>query len=352
MSHREAAKSMPIFPIDIVLPWVDGSDPEWFREKNRYQDQAFSSSDDRDARYRDWGLLKYWFRGVEAFAPWVNRVFFVTCGQVPDWLNLSAPKLIFVKHSDYIPQKYLPTFSSHPIELNLHRIRELSEHFIYFNDDMFLLRPVTPDLFFQDGLPVFPNELRPIVARPNADGMANIYLNGISTVNAMTNAKEAFRDREKWFSLRTHTRRAAFYNLFFARSFSEYGFVGFRNPHVSVPILKSTMEMFWDTKGDILDATCSHRFRDPRDVNQFMFRYWQCATNRFIPEKPEKLGKYFSIRETNVERICGIIREQKYPQICLNDMELISDGEAIQRIQEAYISAFDQILPQKSSFEK
>lgn len=62
--------------IDFVVMWVDGNDPEWQKEK-----QKFSVDDNADGsiyRYRDFGLLKYWFRGVEKFAPWVNNVYFVS----------------------------------------------------------------------------------------------------------------------------------------------------------------------------------------------------------------------------------------------------------------------------------
>lgn len=94
-------------------------------------------------------ILQYWFRGVEKFAPWVNRIYFVTWGHIPSWLNLSHPKLKVVRHEEFIPTDYLPTFSSHPIELNLHRIKGLSERFVYFNDDTFLIRPVLQEDFFQ-----------------------------------------------------------------------------------------------------------------------------------------------------------------------------------------------------------
>ena len=116
--------------IDFVITWVDDSDLEWREEKAK-----FSGEDTRESKYRDWGLLKYWFRGVEKFAPWVNRVHFVTYGHIPEWLNTECPKLNIVKHDDFIPKEYLPTFSSHTIELNLHRIPGLMEHFSYFNDD-------------------------------------------------------------------------------------------------------------------------------------------------------------------------------------------------------------------------
>ena len=40
----------------------------------------------------------------------------------------------------YIHKSDLPTFSSPAIEANLHLIPNLSEHFLYFNDDLLLLR--------------------------------------------------------------------------------------------------------------------------------------------------------------------------------------------------------------------
>ncbi len=83
-----------------------------------------------DCRYRDYGLLRYWFRSVERFAPWVNRMFFVTCGQKPEWLDENNPRLRLVNHADYIPAACLPTFQSNTIELNLHRIPDLSERFV------------------------------------------------------------------------------------------------------------------------------------------------------------------------------------------------------------------------------
>ena len=94
--------------IDFVLPWVDGADPKWLAEKRKWEGAgaAMARGDEdanADCRYRDCGLLKYWFRAVEKFAPWVNRVFFVTCGQKPDWLDESNPKLRLVNHADYIP---------------------------------------------------------------------------------------------------------------------------------------------------------------------------------------------------------------------------------------------------------
>lgn len=90
--------------IDFVIPWVDGSDPAWREEFQRYS--PTKGTDAGENRYRDWNNLRYWFRGVEKFAPWVNTVWFVTWGHVPQWLDRNAPKLRIVRHEDYIPSKY------------------------------------------------------------------------------------------------------------------------------------------------------------------------------------------------------------------------------------------------------
>lgn len=172
--------------IDFVITWVDGSDPAWQQEKRKTLEACGlkSAADDRKERYRDWDNLQYWFRGVEQFAPWVRKVHFVTWGHLPEWLNTSAPKLNIVNHEDFIPKEFRPTFNSHTIEWNLHRIQGLSERFVYFNDDMFLLDKVNPRDFFQGEKPVDMLALQPDVANIDNAVMPYIYLN-----NAMVLAK-------------------------------------------------------------------------------------------------------------------------------------------------------------------
>lgn len=132
--------------IDFVIPWVDGNDPKWKTEKDKYSPTKADESNSAN-RYRDWGLLPYWFRAVEKYTPWVNKIYFVTWGHIPGFLNTEHEKLKIVNHKDYIPVEYLPTFSSHVIEANLHRIPGISEHFVYFNDDTFILRPMPETSF-------------------------------------------------------------------------------------------------------------------------------------------------------------------------------------------------------------
>lgn len=102
-------------------------------------------------RFAEHDELKYSLRSVVKNAPWVRKIHIVTNGQVPAWLNLNHPKIHIVTHEEiFTNRSYLPTFSSPAIEANLHRIPGLSKRFIYFNDDIFVMTPVTRDDFWTE----------------------------------------------------------------------------------------------------------------------------------------------------------------------------------------------------------
>lgn len=164
---------------------MDGNDPAWQKEKRKTEHvpEVTAEADDRNERYRDWDNLQYWFRGVEQFAPWVRKIHFVTWGHFPKWLNTEHPKLHIVKHEDFIPSEFLPTLI--PIPSNgIFTGLGLSERFVYFNDDMFLLNQIHPENFFIGEKPWICWPCSPDVANTDNEVMPYIYLN-----NAMLLAK-------------------------------------------------------------------------------------------------------------------------------------------------------------------
>ncbi|KAB7503638.1 N-acetylglucosamine-1-phosphotransferase subunits alpha/beta [Armadillidium nasatum] len=101
------------------------------------------------SRYEDNEELRYSLRSIEKFAPWVRRIYLVTNGQIPNWLNLDHPRLSIVTHNEIFPDlSHLPTFSSPAIESHIHRISGLSEHFLYLNDDILLGDKIHPNDFY------------------------------------------------------------------------------------------------------------------------------------------------------------------------------------------------------------
>lgn len=329
--------------IDFVVSWVDGNDPAWRAEKKKYLPSQ--GQDAAEERYRDWGNLKYWFRGVEAFAPWVRTVHFLTYGHLPEWLNTECPKLHIVRHADYIPAEYLPTFNSHTIELCMHRIRGLSEQFVYFNDDFFLLRPVKPERFFVKGKPCDMLAFQPVVANPENPVMSHIYLNNTLVLSKYFKKRENVKSQPGNYFKVGYPPLYFFYNmleLLFPR------FTGFYTVHGPMPFLKHTFETLWEKEGALLRETCSHKFRDEKDVSPYLLREWQKLTGNFTAGNAEKNFRYFNVGSDN-PKLCSVIRKQKADIVCINDANEPIDFE---RAKRQISEAAGTILPRASMFEK
>ena len=331
--------------IDFVILWVDGNDPKWQAEKAKY---SYTLQDDaRPQRYRDWDNLQYWFRGVEKFAPWVNKIYFVTWGHIPKWLNINHPKLQIVKHSDYMPAKYLPTFNCNPLELNLHRIEGLSEQFVYFNDDMFLIAPTKKEDFFKNGKPCDSAALNVHCLDTNF-GFNYCTFQAIGIINKYFNFHTCIRKNwKKWFNVKNGSGLLrTLYLLPCPR------FPGIYQTHLANSYLKSTLIELWDKEYQLLDETSMHKFRNKLDYNQWIFRNWQLATGNFENRNTLKFGKAFFSKESEelIKKICDYIKHQKGKMLCINDNEYVEE-ELFKKDKRMVINAFNSILPQKSSYE-
>ncbi len=329
--------------IDFVITWVDGADPHWQREKSEHTPQALKT-DSKDERYRDWELLKYWFRGVETFAPWVNNIYFVTYGHLPAFLNTNHPKLKIVKHSDFIPEKFLPTFNSNAIEMHLHRIPGLSYNFVYFNDDFFIVKPINPTDFFKDDLPCDMLAFQPVVANESNPVMSHIYLNNSLVFAKYFKKRENVKEHPKNYFKPGYPPLYFFYNLLelaFPR------FTGLYTVHGPSALQKATFEELWRLEEEQLVQTSSNKFRSADDISIYLFREWQKLSNKFIPTNVHKDLAYFDVSEDNTALVRAIAK-QKRKFICINDANKTIDFEGAK--SELKI-AFDKILPQKSSFE-
>ncbi|MBQ3811807.1 MAG: Stealth CR1 domain-containing protein [Kiritimatiellae bacterium] len=338
--------------VDFVLTWVDGADPAWRESRRRFLHEAGAEAKggggaNAECRYRDFGTLRHWFRAVEACAPWVRRVFLVTAGQAPDWLDRSCPKLRLVDHRDFIPAAWLPTFNARPIELNLHRIADLAERFVLFNDDMFLLRPVGPDFFFRRGLPRLPADL----GYPRRVGYNNsnrTVFNDYALVHGSLDVARLLRRRAgKWIApLRLGPARAAKNLLCLLAN----GTIPVKPcGHLPTPHLKSTLAEMWERRPDVLEATCSRRFRADDQVNQWASIAWNLATGRFSPVHGRGRGLLLDLTTANLPAIEDAIARRAAPQICVNDTDGNDDPE---RTGTAFVRALDAAFPNPSSFEK
>ncbi len=262
--------------IDFVVTWVDGNDPVWQEVKSRYTPD---DADTRTARYRDWDQLKYWFRAVEKYAPWVNKVHFVTFGHLPTWLNTANPKLHIVKHEDFIPVDCLPVFNSTAIEIHLHRIPGLSENFVYFNDDFFLMKPCHSDDFFKYGKPVDMPVFSPIKAAPIRELYYYHLYNDYSIYSHYFTKKTFFKHFSMYMNFKygkvtfTNLLNIACKNLHFDAF------------HFPKSFQRSSLEALWLDYKDVLQETAKSRFRTVFNNSPELFRGYQLITGDFYPKR-------------------------------------------------------------------
>ena len=328
------------YPIDIVVPWVDGSDPAWRAERAKFRPDA--NSDNDESRFREWGLFQFWFRSIEQYAPLVRKIHLITWGHLPPWLNTNHPKLHIVNHKDYMPEDCLPTFSSHSIELSMHRIPDLAEHFIYFNDDIYLNNPTSPETFFVNGVPRDSAVLGTVAIVDNFSFLPYITLNMLGCINMKFSkyrviAKHFFQ----WF----HPRYGAdlLRNLYFL---PKNCFLGFKNFHSCQPYCKKTLEEVWQAFPDELERTSHNRFRSRHDVNQYLFRWWRLLKGEFVPSKPN--CRYLTLGSDPMDKFESALEYSDCKIVCINDDPSSCDFEAEQ--QKIY-ALLQKKFPEPSTFE-
>jgi len=328
--------------IDFVITWVDMNDPNWKKEFSKYSGKIDNTKNEvSEARFRDYGLLKYWFRGVDKFAPWVRKIHFVTCGQKPDWLDENHPKLNLIHHKDYIPNDFLPVFNSSLIEIYLHKIPGIAEHFVYFNDDFFIIDNIKKERFFINGLP---NDIATFRTNLGLSLWSKCLKNNIRIINNHFDKTEVMkRDYQKWFNPSYGKKARLNYLLKFYPKF-----ITLRTPHNAQPYLKKTYEQVWEFAGEELKAMSVNRFRSENDFTQELFRTWQICNSDFEPYNTYSDTKMFPLIFKSAKAI-EAIREQKFKLVCINDNEHIPNFEQTMKQVEL---AFDSILPEKSTFEK
>lgn len=327
--------------IDFVVTWVNMDDPEWKAAFEKYSERKDNEKNGVSvARFRDYGFLKYWFRGVEKFTPWVRKIHFISSGNPPEWLNLENPKLNIVRHEDYIPSEFLPTFNSVVIERYIHKIPGLADHFVYFNDDFYIIRPLSQTRFFLNGLP---RDIAAFQYNPSWSQFYKRIKNNIRIINQNFDKKmvlEKFHD--KWFD---KSYGSKVWLNYFLLPYNK--FITLRIPHNAQPYLKLTFEEVWKAAGKELTETSVNRFRKVSDYTPELFRTWQICSGNFMPYNTYLDTKMFPLM-MRPKRAIKAIRNQSFALVCLNDNVHIRNYEDVMLKLRM---AFESILPDKSSFE-
>lgn len=332
--------------IDFVITWVDGSDLEWLKQKREYQvDQVAQMSPEEESKqFREWDTIRYWFRAVEKYAPWVRKIHFVTWGHFPDWLDTENPKLHIVNHDEFIPSEYLPVFNSNPIEINMHRIPDLAEHFVYFNDDFLLNAPVEPEDFFINGVPSDMGLEGGSGSPGDGSPYYHILMNCVALIDKNFSKREVIHKHLwKWLN-----PVYGFENIRTLCLLPWKQFAGFKNEHLTVAYLKSTFEKVWAAEPQALEATCRSRFRSPNDLTHFVMRYWQLCEGNFVPRRT--IGQRLEMGRDSSDNVLAAINNKNNKVICFNDSSDLSEKD-FPDARDWLKSVLERRFPEKSSFE-
>lgn len=251
-----------------------------------------------------------------------------------------------IRHEDYIPEEYLPTFNSGTIEMNVHRIPGLSENYILFNDDVFPLQPIAEEYYFRDDT-VCDEAVENVVVTAAMGPIANMarymQINNMMIINRHFKKREVQRKHwDKWYcedyaELLERTRSLQYWN----------DFPGFHDPHMASALKKSILRKIWDLEKKDLDKASRGHFRGPADINHYLVRYWQLCEGNFYPRKTQ--GKMCLVNRGNYREYAQGIRERRWQMISLNED---CTPEEFKIIKKEINAAFEGILPERSSFER
>lgn len=315
------------FPVDLVYIWLDGSDENWIKKKNFWAQKYGITSKDEDiageCRFVNNDELKYSLRSAEKYAPWISNIYIVTDNQCPKWLNTNHPKIHIIDHKDIIPEKFLPTFNSIVIEERIPYIKDLSEHFLYANDDFLFNDYVGKDFFFNKE------------GKPYCRFSSRIYKynNSSEYRKSVIETTEIFHKKfQKSIKYLQHHNIDAFTKSSFIECLNEFD--------------------------DYFTDTLAHKFRSIECANR-------CIISNYLVYK--KHGIFKRVTPNLAKRICALFlkdipvdseymeiskflkgKKNKYKPslICVNDGPKVRNED-----RKMLKAAFEKYFPDKSSFE-
>lgn len=331
-----------MFDIDFVVTWVDGNDKNWVDKKNETPRNEYSvNNSDEDSRFRDMQIFNYWFRAVEKYTPWVHKVYLITDNQVPEWLKTENSKLEVVDHKDILDENILPTFNSNAIELSINNIASLSEHFVLFNDDMFINKPTRPEDFFD--IKGNPRDILGLNAIMPTGIFDHIYINNLSVVNHIFSKRKQVK-KLFWKFFRFSN---AEWNFFTFLLMPWPKFTRFFDPHIQLSFKKSTIKNVLEKYPEVLQQTGMNKFRSTNDYSIWLFRYVQMLSGDFSPRSAH-FGKHYALNNWKVA--VHDIERGKHTLININDASFEHEYEYTNAINNVAM-AFNKKFPNKSKFE-
>ena len=268
--------------IDYVVPMVFADDPEWQADLQRVCPGEYAAG----ARFRSWGTEQLLIACVRKFMPWVRDIIVLLAreSQVQPWMK----ELRVVFHRDFIPAEFLPTFNSRAIEMFLHRIPGLSEHFLYGNDDMIPVSPLQKEDFFRNNLPCQRMTWKAFPEHPNNFQAA--CMGGLNFVG-------------EEFGLKFTT-------------------TWLKNGHSIAPICRKSIEHLWQRDARRILASVSP-LREVKNFNQYIYSWYQHFSGQYVEHTPARC--LCNVKTHTPEQMAAELLNPDNQIVCINDNFICSD---------------------------
>lgn len=278
--------------VDVVISWVDGNDPAHKQKIQPFLDSQSRKSDDiaGSTRYGSVGEIFYCIASIYRFAPFVRKIFIISDNQNPcmdEFILENFPEskieIEIVDHSVLFRgyEKYLPVFNSRAIETCTFRIPGLSENYVYFNDDFFLVRPLKYDDWYRGENIVAYGHWRSILL----DRL--LWL-----IKPMKNGHKPIGFKDSMITSACKLNRKWRY---------------FHLEHIPHPLKKSVLEKFFTEHPELFISNISHKFRSAKQFNTQALYYLlmfeanrailTSTKNNFLYMKPVKRGDNYVNRK-------------------------------------------------------
>lgn len=311
------------FQIDYVFPYVDPNDKIWERNYYYFSSEGCNKNVKETARFRDFSLIKYIFRSIDEYASFIGNVFLIVASKSQkdrmEWLELSYPRLKVITHDQFIPEEYLPTFNSNTIEMFLPFLPDLSEHFIYGNDDIIFLNKTEWTDFF------------------NLNGtlkLAYNYSKNTRPFNFSFCCRSTWQAVENLFHRSTRIDNMA------------YSYIKQFHGAASPRLLSDCKECFKKLESTILPSLTQFR-NCSVNLNQYLFGYYSMFKNHYTKINNNYIGNYLSFDNDSLGGILDSLENSTSKMVCINDTAKMTRKDYDSINQELEI-----IFPKKSHFEK
>ena len=328
MKRFKIKKTVPV--IDMVYTWVDGNDEKIIKEKQELlKEKNFTIESTHKARFFNNDELKYSLRSLEKFANWINKIYIVTNNQCPSWLNTQNPRVKIINHEEIMPQGSQPCYNSNAIEHCIKNIPNLSEHYLYGNDDCFFFDKVTPEFFFKKGKPICRFE-KNLFTKSTNDCLYRKFL---------LNSYKLIYDKYK-----------KSYPRFPSHNIDAYK--------------KSIVQECYETFKPEIDRTIFSHLRKETDIQKSIYNSYALATKKAIEKRVSKIDSFlplhlkilhyflkiykkdFVVYEANYKFALWGLINYRPTLFCINDGEITTDTDR-KRVK----GLLEALFPEKSEFE-